>query len=228
MDSQAGDEVPISLTLAMFAESPQEEPQPVVEPMEPPPPPEAVEPPDPPSQTPQLQEKEPEPVLEPPPPEKPRPKPRQKPKPRPVAKKVAPPRSTPAKETVTPKSQPTNPPRTVAPKATTPIPSKPVGAAAAQAKQDYLVALRRRIERKKYYPRASRRRGEEGKVIVSFVIQKNGELIDMAVARSSGIPRLDKAALETLRRISPFKPIPADLGRNRLALSIPISYNLRN
>jgi len=101
-------------------------------------------------------------------------------------------------------------------------------AAAAREEQHYLAALRARIERKKYYPRVSQRRAEEGKVIVSFVIRKNGEFTDLAVVESSGIDRLDDAALETLRRITPFKPIPAALGRKRWALSVPISYNLKD
>jgi len=63
-------------------------------------------------------------------------------------------------------------------------------------------------------------------VIVAFVILKDGTLTEPKVVRSSGIERLDAAALKTLRRINPFVPIPAALGRGQWALSVPISYNL--
>nr|VFK19763.1 MAG: protein TonB [Candidatus Kentron sp. LPFa]VFK34156.1 MAG: protein TonB [Candidatus Kentron sp. LPFa] len=96
------------------------------------------------------------------------------------------------------------------------VPDKPIRSAiAVREEKNYLAMLRARIERKKYYPRASQRRGEEGKVIVRFVIRRNGEFTDLAVVRSSGIRRLDDAALKTLRRITPFEPIPAALGRKQ-------------
>nr|VFK41637.1 MAG: protein TonB [Candidatus Kentron sp. SD]VFK47028.1 MAG: protein TonB [Candidatus Kentron sp. SD] len=93
--------------------------------------------------------------------------------------------------------------------------------------QQYLAALKARIERKKFYPPLSRRRGEEGKVVIAFVIRKNGQLTHLSVRRSSGIRRLDNAALRTLREITPVEPIPAMLEREEWALSAPIIYGLR-
>nr|VFJ48175.1 MAG: protein TonB [Candidatus Kentron sp. FW]VFJ53656.1 MAG: protein TonB [Candidatus Kentron sp. FW] len=153
---------------------------------------------------------------------KPEPKPKapplppEKPKPRPVPKKTPVPRG---------EAPPTRPKAIP----TSPAPIESIQSASAKREEDhYLAALRRRIERRKYYPRASQRRGEEGKVVVSFVIRKDGELTDLAIVRSSGIQRLDEAALKTLRRITPFEPIPAALGRNQWALSVPISYSLQD
>lgn len=96
----------------------------------------------------------------------------------------------------------------------------------AQKRQHYLAALAARINRNKYYPRASRRRGEEGTVVVSFVIQRNGELSDFVVTESSGHERLDTAALKTLRRVTPFKPIPDVIGRDQWPISVPIAFSL--
>ena len=94
-------------------------------------------------------------------------------------------------------------------------------------KQQYLAALRARIERGKFYPLVSRRRGEEGKIVIGFVIRKNGELTDLTVIKSSGVRRLDNAALKTLRKITPFKPIPGILMREKWGLSVPIIYDLQ-
>lgn len=91
----------------------------------------------------------------------------------------------------------------------------------------YLRALVARIHRTKYYPRKSRRRGEEGTVLVRFVIRKDGRFEDIAIARSSGIERLDEAALKTLRNLDRFQPIPDALGRDDWPISVPIAFSLR-
>lgn len=205
-DAPANDDAPIALTLSMFAEPSTQKPAPTVapEPVEPQEPIELSEPPP---------REESAPVLEP----KTEPPPPSKPKTPPAPKKKTPP---PENNAITPKS--------VARKLAVSAPRKPVRSAAeVKEEQRYLAALRARIEQKKFYPRPSRRRGETGRVIVRFAIQKNGELADLTVVRSSGIARLDEAALKTLRRITPFKPIPAALGRDRWILSVPISYSLK-
>ena len=104
---------------------------------------------------------------------------------------------------------------------------KPTAPAAdAQQRQHYLAALAASIDRRKYYPRVSRRRGEEGRVVVSFVIRKTGEITDLMVTESSGSRRLDEAALKTLRRISPFQPIPEALARDAWSITVPIAFHL--
>lgn len=94
-------------------------------------------------------------------------------------------------------------------------------------RQSYLAELAAQINRKKYYPRASRRFGEEGTVVVSFVLQRDGRVTDLAVAQSSGSERLDDAALTTLARVTPFRPIPDVLQRDDWPISVPIAFNLR-
>lgn len=95
-----------------------------------------------------------------------------------------------------------------------------------QEKQHYLAALAAKINRSKYYPIGSRRRGEQGKVVVHFVVQKNGDLTGISIVESSGSKRLDAAALKTLKRVSPFRPIPDALNRDRWPISVPIAFSL--
>lgn len=151
------------------------------------------------------------------------------PKPRPVVKKVA--------KARVQKPRPIVPVRPVerpvvaaAPGAMAPVVvERPLPAVVdIEERQHYLAALAAQINRSKFYPRASRRLGEEGLVVVRFVIQRNGELTDLQVTESSGSPRLDEAALKTLRRVTPFKPIPVGLGRDSWPISVPISFNLRD
>ena len=63
--------------------------------------------------------------------------------------------------------------------------------------------------------------------MVSFVIRKTGELTDLRVTGSSGSRRLDEAALKTLRRISPFQPIPEALARDAWSITVPIAFHLK-
>lgn len=50
------------------------------------------------------------------------------------------------------------------------------------------------------YPAMSRRLGEEGTVILDVLILADGRVGDIAVKHSSGVPRLDAAALAAVRR----------------------------
>lgn len=67
------------------------------------------------------------------------------------------------------------------------------------------VAAPKHVERadchivKPAYPALSRRRGEAGTATVRFVIGTTGALDSVMLAKSSGFPRLDDAALEALR-----------------------------
>jgi protein TonB len=100
--------------------------------------------------------------------------------------------------------------------------------AAEDARQRYLGALVGAIHRNKHYPRAARARRDEGKVVVSFVIRKTGRLEDIRIARSSGSELLDEAALETIRRVNPFRPLPDELRKESWALAVPIVFSLRD
>ena len=55
------------------------------------------------------------------------------------------------------------------------------------------------------YPRESREKGEEGRVVISLTIRADGMAADIKVVESSGYPRLDQAALEAVRN-STFIP----------------------
>jgi len=80
------------------------------------------------------------------------------------------------------------------------------------------------LARYRSYPRAARRAGIEGVVMVSTVMGRDGTLVESHIAASSGHPLLDRAALELLARASPVPPLP-DLPRD-VELHLPIGYQL--
>jgi periplasmic protein TonB len=55
-----------------------------------------------------------------------------------------------------------------------------------------------RIPRPKY-PRVCIRRNQEGDVVVAFTVRADGATANVRLAKSSGVDRLDKAALEAIR-----------------------------
>jgi protein TonB len=75
------------------------------------------------------------------------------------------------------------------------------------------------------YPLLSKRLGEEGKVILRVLVNPEGLAEQVEVRQSSGHPRLDQAALGTVRR---WRFTPARRGAERLAawVLVPLSFQL--
>lgn len=72
----------------------------------------------------------------------------------------------------------------------------------------WAAVIQRRIAHHHVYPRGTR---DEGRVRVAMVVLPNGKLAEVSVARSSGSPALDKAAVLAVRRAAPFPPAPKSL-----------------
>jgi protein TonB len=81
--------------------------------------------------------------------------------------------------------------------------------------------IRELIQKSLMYPRIARARGWAGKVTVSFVVFENGKVEDVKVNESSGFAILDKNALDTIKKASPFPRPPV-----RAELIMPIVYRL--
>ncbi|GAB4158754.1 MAG: hypothetical protein Fur0037_26200 [Planctomycetota bacterium] len=67
------------------------------------------------------------------------------------------------------------------------------------------------------YPLQSRRLGEQGRVVLSLAIDARGNVVEARIVRSSGHRRLDRAALEALRK---WKFLPATRGGHPVATTI--------
>jgi len=96
-------------------------------------------------------------------------------------------------------------------------------AAAAKAKyvKQHFAYIKEMIEKEFVYPRIARRRGLEGKVIVSFVICADGTARDVKIIESSGHKILDNNAIACVKRAAPFPPPPV-----MAELVFPITYKL--
>ena len=69
--------------------------------------------------------------------------------------------------------------------------------------------------------------GEIGSVEVVFSIDHAGTIVTSRVARGSGSPRMDQAALALVQRASPFPRPPATLTARELTFRVPIVFARR-
>ena len=75
------------------------------------------------------------------------------------------------------------------------------------------------------YPRTSRRKGEEGTVLLSIQVDALGVVAGVTVAATSGFSALDEAAVAAVRRIA-FKPASKDGRAVPSEVRLPITFKL--
>jgi TonB family C-terminal domain len=78
------------------------------------------------------------------------------------------------------------------------------------------------VQRYINYPPIARRMGWEGKVLVSFVLEPNGDIRDLKVLKSCGYEVLDKEALDAIRRSYRDFPKPPV----SVVVKLPINFRL--
>ncbi len=77
----------------------------------------------------------------------------------------------------------------------------------------YVKALTKRLEAKLVYPESGRQAGLHGWPTVAFIIRMDGALDpnSLKLVTSSGSPKLDQSALDTVRASAPFEPPPHEI-----------------
>ncbi|MGB5996468.1 MAG: energy transducer TonB [Marinomonas sp.] len=172
------------------------------------------------------------------------PKPKVEPKPKPVAKVEPTPKPTPKVETQ-PETKPTlenapsqntqvasatpqkqGPKSQASQKATTGSSNAVTTGGNPGAKAKYFTQLTTALAQNKRYPRASRRRNEEGVVTLAFTAYANGSVSDAKIVKSSGYRRLDKAVLTMLKRAVPLPKFSDDMPEKQLSITLPVSFKL--
>jgi periplasmic protein TonB len=186
-------------------------PQPVVVPPpppepEPPPPPQVVQQPPPP----------PAPVAElpPPPPKPPEPKqPPPKPRPRPVQPVE---QQTPMPQLPLPvQPQPQQQQMASIP---TPTPTPTIS-------PDYRTLLSGWLEAHKRYPEDARQRGEEGRAVLRFRVDRYGRVLNYQVVSSTGYGDLDQS-VENMMRGATMPPFPPSMREPEIEVSVTIRFGL--
>jgi periplasmic protein TonB len=179
-------------------------------PAQPPPPPVVEQPPPPPA----AQAETPPP----PPPPKPEPKPIPKPRPRPVRQVQQPQPDQLPLPLPTPSQVPAQTPAPQIASVPTPPPAPTISA-------DYKTAISSWLATHKRYPEAARQRGEEGRAVLRFRVDRSGRVLDAAVVSSTGFADLD-AAVEEMMRGAVLPPFPPSMTEPEIEVSVQIRFGL--
>ncbi|MES2664460.1 MAG: energy transducer TonB [Pseudomonadota bacterium] len=84
-------------------------------------------------------------------------------------------------------------------------------------------AIRKKIERRKAYPKSAGR--ATGTATVRLSVARNGALAGVSLVGSSGNPVLDDAAVAAVRKAGSFAAAPAELTRAQYSFTLPISFS---
>lgn len=91
----------------------------------------------------------------------------------------------------------------------------------------YQSALAEAIEREKFYPSLARRLNQEGIIRVGFTVLADGHITNIHLLEPSAATALNQGAIEAIKRVGQFKPIPPALGMQSMDLTIGLIYKLR-
>jgi periplasmic protein TonB len=98
-------------------------------------------------------------------------------------------------------------------------------ASAAQASwRDLLVA---HLQRHKRYPADAQARRDQGTVLLSFTMDRNGHVLSRSITRGSGVSELDQEVLAMIQRAQPLPAFPPAMPQPRMSLTVPIRFSLR-
>ncbi|WP_439610161.1 energy transducer TonB family protein [Reyranella sp.] len=94
-----------------------------------------------------------------------------------------------------------------------------------RAKEQYAWLVERRLAQFPYVPKEAGPIRQTGSLLLRLTVSREGRLIDVVLEKSSGLASLDSGVIETLRRASPYPPVPADIPGDRYTFQLPVNFN---
>lgn len=82
------------------------------------------------------------------------------------------------------------------------------------------------INKHKHYPRMARALHQEGRVLIQVTLDKDGNLLNLEIIEKASFDTLTKAAVETIRNVGKFPPLPSELGKDVLTFKVPVDYKI--
>jgi protein TonB len=92
----------------------------------------------------------------------------------------------------------------------------------------YLALVKAILEANKRYPRRAIERGHEGVVVLWFVIDRNGKVVNYRIEQSSGSTILDGEVVRLIKKVNKFPMVPDDQVRDSEEITMPIRFELRD
>jgi protein TonB len=91
--------------------------------------------------------------------------------------------------------------------------------AQARVADNYLWQIARKLQGYHYQAHVS---VSHGTTVVRVVIARDGRLLDVEVAQTSGIPEFDRGVVAGVRAGSPYAPLPAEIHGDRATFTLPL------
>lgn len=88
------------------------------------------------------------------------------------------------------------------------------------------IALMKFLGENVVYPPEAAKRKEQGRVLVGFVVEKDGSISDTEILKHA-TPALDEAAVATVKKMPRWKPGMQDGKKVRVKFSVPITFRLK-
>ncbi len=88
-------------------------------------------------------------------------------------------------------------------------------------------ALMRHLVTNIVYPKESMDANEQGRVLVAFVVEKDGSISDVKIAKSSGFDRLDAEAVRVVREMPAWAPGKHEGEVVRARFVLPVNFRLK-
>jgi TonB family protein len=92
-------------------------------------------------------------------------------------------------------------------------------AARTRVAEEYVLGVTRKFSQ--YLPDL-RQKNQGGSLVLRLVIARDGRVLEAAIAKSSGIPALDKGMLDSVHAAAPYAPLPPELPGNSFSFALPI------
>lgn len=86
--------------------------------------------------------------------------------------------------------------------------------------------LNQYLSSKIIYPQSAIENGEEGKVYLSFIVEKDGSVSNVRIVKSSGYRALDHEAIRVLSQMPPWKPGIKNGQPVRTKFQLPVFFQL--
>ena len=119
------------------------------------------------------------------------------------------------------------PPEKVEPTNPSPRSTARVDAAAPRIDPSWTTLLFKQLQRFKNYPSGARARNEQGVVMLTFTVDRDGHVLSRQIVTGSGHPDLDAEVLTMIERAQPLPAFPASMTQAQQDFTVPIRFSLR-
>ena len=119
------------------------------------------------------------------------------------------------------------PPEKVEPTNPSPRSTARVEAAAPRIDPSWTTLLFKQLQRFKSYPGGARARNEQGVVMLTFTVDRDGHVLSRQIVTGSGYADLDAEVLTMIERAQPLPAFPASMTQAQQDFTVPIRFSLR-